>query len=189
MQPRVPPMFAPPPINTADTSVAVPAPMVPAAHAAASNPAMPNLVPQIHPAIHQAALLDRQMTITLRPPELGIVQIDILRHDGQLTARLQTETASAHQLLSDQLPQLREALTPWGVAGEQVQVIRVESPPPSSADFGQASGGPGASGGESSPQHDPQPRQQAFLPVDDEPDQQPLRPQFIRTKTELNLQV
>jgi len=64
------------------------------------------------------------LTIVLRPPELGRVQVDVMRHDGQLTARLQTETATAHRLLSEHLPQLQETFAQMGLNADQVQVVR-----------------------------------------------------------------
>ncbi|MFO0916885.1 MAG: flagellar hook-length control protein FliK [Planctomycetaceae bacterium] len=88
---------------------------------------------QVHAAVLRAGTLDQQLTIVLRPPELGRVQIDVVRQDGQMSARLQTETATAHRLLSEHLPQLHETFAQMGLNADQVQVVRYDPPQTSGA--------------------------------------------------------
>jgi flagellar hook-length control protein FliK len=148
----------------------------------------PAIVDQLQPALHQAVTQDRRLTIMLRPPELGPVQIDVLRHDGRMSARLQTETASAHQLLTEHLPQLREVLTQMGVAADQVQVVRSETPLPEST------GGDARADGKTDAQNAGQrqeSRQQAppEPQLADEPEREDPNWPNIRTRTALNLRI
>jgi flagellar hook-length control protein FliK len=148
----------------------------------------PSVVDQLQPALQQALSTDRQMTITLRPPELGAVQIDVTRQDGQLSARLQTETASAQQLLTDHLPQLREALTQMGVSADQVQIVRAESPSQNASQFGSRTDGQAdmqnAGGRQDSQQQRPAEPQLA-----EEPSREESSRPDIRTRTALNLRI
>ncbi len=144
---------------------------------------------QVHPALRQAVLQDRQMTIVLRPPELGTVQIEILRQDGQVSARLQTETEAAHRLLTEHLPQLQDSLTTWGVSADLVQIVRAEPTQPlleNSLPFadGHPPGREDAQARQESPQHRPPQPQLAEEP---EREDNPLPP--IRSRTALNLRI
>jgi flagellar hook-length control protein FliK len=128
------------------------------------------------------------MTITLRPPELGAVRIDVSRQDGQLTARLQTETASAQQLLTDHLPQLRDALLQMGVASDRVQVVQSDAPLHDFPSFGSRTDGQAdahdAGGRQESRQHLPPEPQ---LAEDSERDE--LIQPGVHTRTALNLRI
>ena len=144
---------------------------------------------QISPALHQAVFQDQQMTVVLRPPELGTVQIDIQRQDGQITARLQTETATAHQLLSDHLPQLRETLSAMGVSADQIQLVQSDSSPDNSGNLdsrtnGQMGGGSDAQARQDTPQQTSPPAQLA-----EEPERDDSPATTIRSRTALNLQI
>lgn len=147
----------------------------------------PNVVEQLQPAFRQAISQDRELTMTLRPPELGAVRIDVQHRDGQLSARLHTETATAHQLLTEQLPQLRDVLAQLGIAADQVQVIRSESSTTSGPAGFQADHQPDArqSGGrqESPQQRTPEPQRL------DEPEREDANRPAILTRTALNLRI
>jgi len=143
----------------------------------------PPIVVQIQPALHQAVTQDRQLTITLRPPELGPVQIDVLHLDGRTSARLQTETASAHQLLTEHLPQLREVLTQMGVAADQVQVVRSETPLTDTTGESRTEGQTAGQQQESRQQPPAEP-----LLADDTEREETHSPN-IRTRTALNLRI
>lgn len=153
----------------------------------ASSHEKPNLVEQLQPVLHQAMSQDRALTMTLRPPELGAVRIDVQHRDGHLSARLQTETAAAHQLLTEQLPQLRDVLTQMGVASDQVQVIRAEAPSSSaqSSFLADRQADAQQSGGrqESQQQHSPEPQRI------DEPEHDDSQRPAILTRTALNLRI
>jgi flagellar hook-length control protein FliK len=57
----------------------------------------------------------------LHPPELGAMRLDLVVRNGTVTARLQTETEAASQVLVDSLPALRERL-----AEHQIKVERLD---------------------------------------------------------------
>lgn len=144
----------------------------------------PSVVDQLHPALHEAISTDRRMTITLRPPELGAVQIDVTRQDGQLSARLQTETASAQQLLTDHLPQLREVLSQMGVSADQVQIVRSETSSQNPSSFGSQADMQNAGG-----RQDPQQQRSPDPQLADEPPRDDAGRPDIRTRTALNLRI
>ncbi len=147
----------------------------------------PPIVAQLQPALHQAVTQDRQLTITLRPPELGPVQIDVLHLDGRTSARLQTETASAHQLLTEHLPQLREVLTQMGVAADQVQVVRSETPLTDTTGESRTEGRTDAQTTGQQQESRQQPPAEPLLADDTEREE--THSPNIRTRTSLNLRI
>ena len=46
--------------------------------------------------------------MSLNPPDLGALHMEITIHDGTLAAHFETETSTAKNLLLDNLPALRE---------------------------------------------------------------------------------
>ena len=50
------------------------------------------------------------LRLRLHPPELGSLQLEISVRNGAMTARLETETSTARNLLLDNLPALRDRL-------------------------------------------------------------------------------
>ena len=66
------------------------------------------------------------LRLRLRPPELGSLRLEVSLQDGNLSARIETETQAAKTLLLDQLPQLRDRLAEQGfrVARFDVDVVR-----------------------------------------------------------------
>jgi|GEM_PF-4633119 len=149
---------------------------------------VPSVVDQLQPALHRAATSSQQLSIVLRPPELGAVRIDISQQGGQLTARLEAESAAAHQLLTDQLPQLRDVLLPLGVAADQVQVVRMENTPTANWDgsgrsAGQADAGTSDRRNDTPGQHPPEPH---WL---EEPDRAETFTPSLRTRTAINLRI
>ena len=73
---------------------------------------------------HQAG---RPLHVRLHPPELGVLQIELSRSGGAMTARLDVETAAARQMILEQLPQLREVLAHTGHTVERIDVHLLES--------------------------------------------------------------
>ncbi len=70
------------------------------------------------------ALNEHNHTLRLRlsPPELGSLRIEITVRNGQMSARLEAETAEAKNLLLDHLPALRERLAGQEIKIQQFQV-------------------------------------------------------------------
>lgn len=156
----------------------------------ASNVPVPSVVEQIHPKLQQAVFHDRNLTMTLRPPELGSVTIEIVRHEGVMTARLQTETATAHQLLTDHLPQLRETLTQWGLTGDQVQIVRAEASQSEGGTSLRSGGNPASGQGQSGSRQESPQQAPPQLPLSEESERdEPPAPQFIRSRTAINLRI
>jgi flagellar hook-length control protein FliK len=58
----------------------------------------------------------------LHPPELGSLRIELQLQDGQLHARLQTETSEARTLIMDNLPILKERLAEQNIRVERFDV-------------------------------------------------------------------
>jgi len=68
----------------------------------------------------------QQLTLRLSPPELGPLRVDVSLQQGVLTARLETYTEAARQVLLEHLPQLHEALSQRGASLDRIDVIRVK---------------------------------------------------------------
>jgi len=62
--------------------------------------------------------------LILYPQSLGQVDVKILAQDGVITAQFTAETASGKELLDNQLPQLRAALTQQGLQVDRLEVTQ-----------------------------------------------------------------
>jgi flagellar hook-length control protein FliK len=62
-----------------------------------------------------------QVRLRLHPPELGSLRLDLTIRNGQMSARLETETEAARNMLMENLPELKERL-----AGHHIQVERFD---------------------------------------------------------------
>lgn len=83
-------------------------------------------------AFESAADRGGHVRLRLHPPELGALRLELTVRDGQMHARLETETEAARNLLLDHLPELKERL-----ASHQIRVERFD------VEWrGQAHGGP-----------------------------------------------
>jgi flagellar hook-length control protein FliK len=71
--------------------------------------------------------------LRLEPPELGTVRLRMELRDQQLSLDVQTRTAAARQLLSDQVETLRRSLEAAGIHLERVE-IRAPAASPAAAD-------------------------------------------------------
>jgi flagellar hook-length control protein FliK len=60
--------------------------------------------------------------LKLSPPELGSMRLEISIHNGAITARAETETTAARNLLLDNLPMLRERLAQQDIKVQQFDV-------------------------------------------------------------------
>ena len=63
-----------------------------------------------------------QVTLKLNPPQLGVLNVSIKIEGQTMTARLQTETTAARDVIIDNLPVLRDRLSEHGIEVEKFQV-------------------------------------------------------------------
>jgi flagellar hook-length control protein FliK len=82
--------------------------------------------------------------ISLHPEHLGQVDIKIIIHNGQLTARFVTENGAARDLLDHQMSQLRNALQGQGLQVERMEVVQQPSTTDSASFFQQNQRQPGS---------------------------------------------
>ncbi len=80
------------------------------------------LIQRVARAIEVAPQNGGLLRLRLRPPELGAVRLEVALQRGKMTARIETETAQARNVLLDQLPQLRERLEGQGIHIERFDV-------------------------------------------------------------------
>ena len=73
-------------------------------------------------AIQYSHVSGQQMQLHLNPPELGALQVDVSMHNGLLTARIEAQTPTAQQILTDNISQLKDSLTQQGVSFDQIDV-------------------------------------------------------------------
>lgn len=78
-------------------------------------------VQRVARAFESAADRDGHVRLRLYPPELGSLRLELTVRNGLMSARLETETESARNLLLESLPALKERL-----AGHQIQVERFD---------------------------------------------------------------
>lgn len=98
----------------------------PGAAQSRSMPAPPHathVVQQAAQGIQFAHRNGGEMQVRLSPPELGALQIEISIRDGLVSARLETHSAAAQQLLSDNLHQLKESLSQQGLVVDRLDVF------------------------------------------------------------------
>lgn len=63
-----------------------------------------------------------QVTLKLNPPELGVLSVSIRIEGQSMSARLQTQTTAARDVILENLPVLRERLAEQGIEVEKFQV-------------------------------------------------------------------
>ena len=80
------------------------------------------MVDQAAYAIQYSHANGQQMQLHLNPPELGALQVDVSMRDGVLSARIEAQTTSAQQILTDNLSQLKDSLTQQGVSFDRIDV-------------------------------------------------------------------
>lgn len=81
------------------------------------------LIERISKVMSQSTSAGRT-TIRLRlyPPELGVVRVEITSVRGEVTARLETSTAEAREILSSNLSALRDGIRAAGVDMREIEV-------------------------------------------------------------------
>jgi flagellar hook-length control protein FliK len=144
------------------------------------------IVNQLQPTLARAVSTHEPLSILLRPPELGAVRIDITQHAGFLTARLEAESPVAHRLLIESLPQLRDVLTPLGVAPDQIQVLRMDSP--SAWETGRPADAHADAGGSRQNQDAP-PHHSAEPDGIEEPERDDRSTPIVQSRTAINLKI
>ncbi|MDZ4686353.1 MAG: flagellar hook-length control protein FliK [Planctomycetaceae bacterium] len=122
------------------------------------------LVQRLGQYVVEARDAGRQLSVQITPPDLGPLHIEVGTHNGLLTARLETNSTVAQQLLQEHLPQLHEALQRLGAIVERIDVVRTE-PLARDRSNGTASGGDwSATSGQSSPDRRDEPRRPSPQP-------------------------
>ncbi|MCG6154510.1 flagellar hook-length control protein FliK [Rubinisphaera margarita] len=137
--------------------------------------------------LQQAAEQGKPMRIRLNPPELGTLQIEIGRHQGQLTARLEVETAAARSVIFEQLSVLRESLQQQGLKLDQIHVEVNES-----LSQGSDSGVDGDSGNGQFSEDEDRPRDFGYTSGEPAEEETTSRPSIVRTTagvTEIDVEV
>jgi flagellar hook-length control protein FliK len=77
---------------------------------------------RVESAIRTAQQRDGRVQVRLSPPELGSLRIELSIQHGVLAARLEAETATARNVLLDNLPALRERLAQQDIRVERFDV-------------------------------------------------------------------
>jgi flagellar hook-length control protein FliK len=148
------------------------------------------LVERVANAVQTASQQQRPLRVRLHPPELGVLQVEIVHRGGHVSARLEVQTAAAQQALTDSLPALREALAQHGSTVTRLDVQLVE---PSGTDGRLDRGGHHFGGSSRQDSHEPDRRDQPAEPRDRSPDTpgaKPKTPQARRgTLSGLDVQV
>jgi len=73
-------------------------------------------------AFDAAATRNGSVRMRLHPPELGSLHLEVSVRNGQMTARLETETQTARTLILDNLPALRDRLAQQNIKVQQFDV-------------------------------------------------------------------
>ena len=73
-------------------------------------------------AVHYSHSNGQQMQLHLNPPELGALQVNVSMHDGVLSARIEAQSTTAQQILTDNISQLKDSLTQQGVNFDRIDV-------------------------------------------------------------------
>ncbi|MGC3966690.1 MAG: flagellar hook-length control protein FliK [Pirellulales bacterium] len=79
-------------------------------------------VQRVAKAVQSAVERGGELQIRLSPPELGSLRLQVKLADGALSAKLEAETPQAKQILTDNLPQLRERLAQQDIKIEKFDV-------------------------------------------------------------------
>ena len=79
-------------------------------------------VQRVANAFHSIGDNGGEIRLRLSPPELGALRIELSVRDGVLSARMETETSAARNLLLDNLPALRDRLADQNIKVERFDV-------------------------------------------------------------------
>jgi flagellar hook-length control protein FliK len=93
-------------------------------------------VQRVARAFHSMGDEGGEVRLRLSPPELGSLRLEVSVRDGVMSARLEAETASARNVLLENLPALRERLAEQNIKVERFDVdVRDEQRQPSHEQF------------------------------------------------------
>ncbi|HET6423834.1 MAG TPA: flagellar hook-length control protein FliK [Planctomycetaceae bacterium] len=85
------------------------------------------LVQRLGDAIGFARDSGQELSIRVTPPQFGPIVIEVRLQDGAMTARVETHSAIAHEMITEHLPQLHESLASRGATLERIDVVPVEN--------------------------------------------------------------
>lgn len=80
------------------------------------------LIQRVAKAFQAAQTRGGELRLRLSPPELGALKLEIKLQSGVMTARLETESSAAKEVLLDNLPALKERLAEQGIQVEKFDV-------------------------------------------------------------------
>ncbi len=90
-----------------------------------------SILNQTADAVQSSIEQGESLSIRLTPPELGMIQININREDGVISARLEVQTPEAHSTIMQHLQTLQDSLQQ---NGKQVQNISIHIAPQTAED-------------------------------------------------------
>lgn len=85
-------------------------------------PQVTKLVDQVTSAMNKAVASGQVLKIRLHPPELGVLQVELVQTENGLSARLETDTLSTQKLLKEHMAVLKETLQQQGHSIEKIDV-------------------------------------------------------------------
>lgn len=80
------------------------------------------MVEQVATAVNKAAGNGQVLRIRLNPPELGVLQVEVVQNENGLSARLETESAHTQRLIKESIAALKESLQLQGHSIERIDV-------------------------------------------------------------------
>jgi flagellar hook-length control protein FliK len=87
------------------------------------------LIQRLGDAIGFARESGQELSIRVTPPQFGPIVIEVRVHDGALSARVETHSALAQEMITDHLPRLHESLAARGATLDRIDVVPVEHRP------------------------------------------------------------
>ncbi|HEY2251790.1 MAG TPA: flagellar hook-length control protein FliK [Planctomycetaceae bacterium] len=108
--------------GTAPASLQLHVTNISAGETAASGSLTSLVLDQAAYAVQYSHASGQQMQLHLNPPELGALQVDVSMHDGVLSARIEAQSPTAQQILTDNISQLKDSLTQQGVSFDRIDV-------------------------------------------------------------------
>ncbi len=85
------------------------------------------VVQRLGDAIGLAHESGQHLSIRITPPQFGPIVVGVSMHEGVMSARVETHSALAQQMLTDHLPQLHEALSARGAVIDRIDIVPVEN--------------------------------------------------------------
>ncbi len=85
------------------------------------------LVQRLGDAIGFARESGQHLSIRVMPPQFGPIVVEVRIHGGEMSARVETHSAVAQQMITDHLPQLHESLAARGATLDRIDIIPVEN--------------------------------------------------------------